>query len=207
MHDMNFYVFIWEESCLFACVNLNGLRADRYELDGNVFIFSQGSFRAVNSDRYLATGVSFLCDVASLVMYHVLHRRHSEDCDKITCIGLLYPFLNSLCRPKHADTKLLPLKLAYGPEFTICPDPDFTIAQLNNVGQSSKAPTTEYIFYCKRTILFLSSSKILSPHPPLRPASVYPPPLLPGEVRLAGRRGGWGVNILEDERNRIALLQ
>jgi hypothetical protein len=31
--------------------------------------------------------------------------------------------------------------------------------------------TTEYIFYCKRAILFLSSSKILTPHPPLRPAS------------------------------------
>jgi hypothetical protein len=31
--------------------------------------------------------------------------------------------------------------------------------------------------------------------------------LLRGEDRLAGRRGGWGVNILEDERNRIALLQ
>ncbi len=28
--------------------------------------------------------------------------------------------------------------------------------------------TTEYIFYCKRAILFLSSSKILTPHPPLR---------------------------------------
>ncbi len=24
---------------------------------------------------------------------------------------------------------------------------------------------------------------------------------------LAGRRGEWGVNILEDERNRIALVQ
>ncbi len=41
----------------------------------------------------------------------------------------------------------------------------------------------------------------------------WPPiPLTPrlccgGEDRLAGRRGGWGVNILEDERNRIALLQ
>ncbi len=30
---------------------------------------------------------------------------------------------------------------------------------------------TEYIFYCKRAILFPSSSKILTPHPPLRPAS------------------------------------
>ncbi len=27
--------------------------------------------------------------------------------------------------------------------------------------------------HCKRAILFLSSSKILTPHPPLRPASVY----------------------------------
>ncbi len=53
-----------------------------------------------------------------------------------------------------------------------------------------KVTPTEYIFYCKRAILFLSSSKILTPHPPLRPASV-----LRGEDRLAGREGGWGVNI------------
>jgi hypothetical protein len=46
-----------------------------------------------------------------------------------------------------------------------------------------KVQITEYIFYCKRAILFLSSSKILTPHPPLRPASVYPPPLLRGEDR------------------------
>jgi hypothetical protein len=45
---------------------------------------------------------------------------------------------------------------------------------------------TEYIFYCNRAILFLSSSKILTPHPPPRPASVYPPPLLRGEDQ-----GGW----------------
>jgi hypothetical protein len=32
--------------------------------------------------------------------------------------------------------------------------------------------STEYIFYCKRAILFLSFSKILTPHPPLHPASV-----------------------------------
>jgi hypothetical protein len=31
--------------------------------------------------------------------------------------------------------------------------------------------------------------------------------LLRGEDTLAGRRGGWGLNILEDERNMIALLQ
>ncbi len=45
---------------------------------------------------------------------------------------------------------------------------------------------TEYIFYCKRAILFLSSSRILTPHPPLRP------PLLRVEDRLAGRRGDGG---------------
>ncbi len=43
--------------------------------------------------------------------------------------------------------------------------------------------------------------KYWPPHPLLRPASVSSP------RKLAGRRGGWGVNILEDERHRIALLQ
>ena len=77
-------------------------------------------------------------------------------------------------------------------------------------GHFSPAPreyTTEYIFYCKRAILFLSSSTILTPHPPLRPASLSSPLNKGGGYTIAGRRGGWGVNILEDERNRIALLQ
>jgi hypothetical protein len=51
---------------------------------------------------------------------------------------------------------------------------------------------TEYIFYCKRAILFLSSSKILTPHPPLRPASVYPPPLLWGRTDSPGGEGDGG---------------
>ncbi len=34
---------------------------------------------------------------------------------------------------------------------------------------------TEYIFYCKRAILFLSSSKILTHHPPLRPGRTDSP--------------------------------
>jgi hypothetical protein len=46
--------------------------------------------------------------------------------------------------------------------------------------------------YCKRPILWLESSKILTPHPPRRPASVYPPPLVRGEDTLAGWRGGGG---------------
>jgi hypothetical protein len=45
----------------------------------------------------------------------------------------------------------------------------------------------------------------IDPHPLLHPASVYPPPLVRGEVTLAGRRGGWGVNILEDARHSSVL--
>ncbi len=47
----------------------------------------------------------------------------------------------------------------------------------------------------------------MTPHPPLRPASLSSPRNKGGGYTLAGRRGGGGVNILEDERNRIALLQ
>jgi hypothetical protein len=44
----------------------------------------------------------------------------------------------------------------------------------------------------------------IDPTPPHRPASVYyphPPPLVWVEDTLAGWRGGWGVNILEDARH------
>jgi hypothetical protein len=47
----------------------------------------------------------------------------------------------------------------------------------------------------------------IDPLSPLRQASVYPLPLLWGEDTLARKRGGWGVNILEDEKNRIGLLK
>jgi hypothetical protein len=55
----------------------------------------------------------------------------------------------------------------------------------NPIAANPIIPATEYIFYCKRAILSLSSSKILTPHPLLRPASVYPPPLLGGRDRIA----------------------
>jgi hypothetical protein len=42
-------------------------------------------------------------------------------------------------------------------------------------GGSLCVSDTEYIFYYKRAILFLSSSNILTPHPPLRPASMSSP--------------------------------
>ncbi len=55
-----------------------------------------------------------------------------------------------------------------------------------------KVLSTEYIFYCKRAIIFLSTSKILTPHPPLRPASLSSPRNKGGGYTLAGGRGGWG---------------
>jgi hypothetical protein len=72
--------------------------------------------------------------------------------------------------------------------------------------------STEYIFYCKRAILFLSSSKILTPPSPSPPGvSLSSPRNKDGgytvNTHLPGGEGDGGVNILEDERNRIALLQ
>ncbi len=61
--------------------------------------------------------------------------------------------------------------------------------------------TPQRDYFCKRAILCLS--RLPKYWPPLHPASLYPPPLL-GERRA---ERGWGVNILEDERRRIALLQ
>jgi hypothetical protein len=43
--------------------------------------------------------------------------------------------------------------------------------------------------------------------PPTPPGECVPPAFVGGEDTLARRRGGWGVNILEDERHLIALLQ
>ncbi len=51
---------------------------------------------------------------------------------------------------------------------------------------------TEYIFYCKRAILFLSSSKILTPHPPLRPASLSSPATKAGDTHSPGGEGDRG---------------
>ncbi len=58
-------------------------------------------------------------------------------------------------------------------------------------------------------MLFLSSSKILTPIP-LSARRVCPPPATKAGVHTRQGEmgmGGGGVNILEDERNRIALLQ
>ncbi len=54
-------------------------------------------------------------------------------------------------------------------------------------------------YYCKRPILCLASSKILTPHPPLRPAFVAGG----GQTRRVER--GVGANILEDARHSSVL--
>jgi hypothetical protein len=51
---------------------------------------------------------------------------------------------------------------------------------------------TEYIFYWKREILFFSSSKILTPHPPLRPASLSSPRNKGGVTNSPGGEGDGG---------------
>jgi hypothetical protein len=54
-----------------------------------------------------------------------------------------------------------------------------------------------------RQILWLASSKILTPPPPSPspPGECVPPAFGAGEDTLARGRGGWGVNILEDDRH------
>ncbi len=53
--------------------------------------------------------------------------------------------------------------------------------------------TTVERLYCKRPILCLSSSKILTPHPPYRPAIVYPTPFgAGGRKHSLGVEGGGG---------------
>jgi hypothetical protein len=47
----------------------------------------------------------------------------------------------------------------------------------------------------------------IDPPPPSPPGECVPPSFVGGEDTLARWRHGWGFSILEDERNRIALLQ
>jgi hypothetical protein len=73
------------------------------------------------------------------------------------------------------------------------PDPSFNCTDPSfNCTDPSFNCTRIEIIYCKRAILPLSSSKILTPHPPLRPASVYPPPLLRGRTHSPGGEGDGG---------------
>ena len=54
------------------------------------------------------------------------------------------------------------------------------------------AVLTEYIFYCMRAILFLSSSKILTPHRPLPLASLSSPATKAGGTHSPGGEGDGG---------------
>ncbi len=55
--------------------------------------------------------------------------------------------------------------------------------------------------YCKRPIQCLASSEILTPHPPHRPVSVYPPAFGAGGGHTRWVERGWGVNSSEDARH------
>jgi hypothetical protein len=48
--------------------------------------------------------------------------------------------------------------------------------------------------------------KNIDPPPPHRPAIVYPPAFGAGGGHTRWVERGWGVNILEDDRNRIAHI-
>jgi hypothetical protein len=52
--------------------------------------------------------------------------------------------------------------------------------------------TTEYIFYCKRVMLFLLFSKILTPHPCLHLASLSSPRNKGGGTHSPGGEGDGG---------------
>jgi hypothetical protein len=79
------------------------------------------------------------------------------------------------------------------------------------VQATEEAFSRREIIYCKRAILNISlvfqNIDPPSPSPPGECALRAPPPQQRRGYTLAGRRGGCGVNILEDERDRIALLQ
>ncbi len=62
------------------------------------------------------------------------------------------------------------------------------------MSQLQKMGSTEYIIYCKRAILFLSSSKILTPHPPL-PRRVCTPAFVVegGHTRRVGEGNGGSI--------------
>jgi hypothetical protein len=57
--------------------------------------------------------------------------------------------------------------------------------------------------YCKRPIQRLASSEILTPPPPNRSPSVYPPPLpmVRGDGHTRWGERGWGINCSEDARH------
>ncbi len=87
--------------------------------------------------------------------------------------------------------------------FTTRSDPEFPSMYINILFLTVQVVER---LYCKRPILCLSSSKILTPHPPLRPAIVYPPPLVGGEDTLARGRGGVGGHYFGRRETQLCTL-
>jgi hypothetical protein len=54
---------------------------------------------------------------------------------------------------------------------------------------------------------YVSHLPNIDPPSPSPPGECVPPAFFAGGGHTPGRREGWGINILEDERHRIALLQ
>ena len=103
------------------------------------------------------------------------------------------PFYTSVCHSMLYAWKDNP-KLFHGPAF--CSKCSTFLVTLSR---------REIIVYCKRPIQCLASSKILTPHPLTARRVCIPLPLVRGKDKLAGWRGGWGINILEDARHSSVL--
>jgi hypothetical protein len=90
-------------------------------------------------------------------------------------------------------------------EKIVCPHQIFTSSRQSFNSSVHKVLT--YIEY--RTVYYMASSELLTPPPPLHPASVSPPPApkAGGGVYTRQEVRGWGVNISEDARHWIGLLQ
>ena len=119
-----------------------------------------------------------------------------------------YPYHIFSHQPSHHHRHTLPHSIHRHVHCTIHPSLSSSLHPLSFFSHLSLLFPTEYIFYCKRAILFISSSNILTPHPPLRPASLSFPRNKGGGVHTRRAvRVGEGFNILEDAKHRIGLLK
>ncbi len=112
--------------------------------------------------------------------------------------GLLFQMLLILWLKFLPSFILSPLPLGFQNQNTSSPL-SFFRSLFPSFSSCYSSPLSVERLDCKKPILWLASSKILTPHSPL------PPPLVWGEDTLAGWRGGCGVNILEDARHSSVL--
>ena len=129
---------------------------------------------------------------------------HNLFIKSVLAIGTLYSLIFSF------------FKVVYGIVFGVTPDIKIISFGVKTAKNRRVTPNGEAIkdekrnfqgrreiIYCKRAILSLSSTKILTPIPLCTPRLCWGG----GHTRQAERGMGGGVNILEDERHSNALLQ